>query len=162
MFWVNHSQTLYDDRQMMTPTKNTNMLLLCQVTIMALFSGFLYRQLSGIKPRASSVYTLLPQKETLPMDCFTVFRRCVFTLDEIVKNIALNDTNMFIDATRPTTLSLLACSSVFAQSLKPDCCFVKAAWRRLSVSWKSLILLLQECYGSPLLLKHRPRTKKKK
>lgn len=89
---------------MMTPTKSTNILLLYQ--------------LCGVK--VSSVYTLLLQKKkkTHPIDCFTVFRRCAFTLDEIFKKyIALIDTNIFIDATRPTTLSL-ACSSVFAQSLK--------------------------------------------
>lgn len=36
-------------------------------------------------------------------------------------------------------------------------------WRRLSVSWKSLILLLhQECYASLQLLKHKPREDWKK
>lgn len=38
-------------------------------------------------------------------------------------------------------------------SQRPVC---KVVWGRLSVSWTSLILLLKECYGSLLLLKHDP------
>lgn len=34
----------------------------------------------------------------------------------------------------------------------------KSEWRRLSVSWRSLILLLKECHGSLLLLKQHPVT----
>lgn len=57
------------------------MLFLYQVAITTLSSDFLYRQLGGLKSKVSSVYTLLPQKETV--DRFTVFIHCAFTLDEI-------------------------------------------------------------------------------
>lgn len=64
---------------------------------------------------------------------------------------------------KTTTTKTKQLASVLLLVVELLCSHCFCSWRRLSVSWKSLILLHhQECYGSLQLLKHKPREGLKK